>query len=149
MSRRAKIWVLAVTILVLTQVAASLVLARNFTLFAVSDIAQLLLLLCGFLALLPNALATRGRTRVFWSLLSTGMALWLVYQVLWTYFEVYLRTDVPNPFVGDVVLFLHIVPMMAALAARPHVEQDDRTARLGSLDFALLFVWWLYLYYLP
>jgi signal transduction histidine kinase len=146
MSRRAKIWVLAVTILVLTQVAASLVLARNFTLFAVSDIAQLLLLLCGFLALLPNALATRGRTRVFWSLLSTGMALWLVYQVLWTYFEVYLRTDVPNPFVGDVVLFLHIVPMMAALAARPHVEQDDRTARLGSLDFALLFVWWLYLY---
>jgi hypothetical protein len=44
------------------------------------------------------------------------------------------------------VLFLHIVPMMAALALQPHVEQDDRTARLGSLDFALLLIWWLYLY---
>jgi signal transduction histidine kinase len=146
MSRRAKIWILTVTLLVLTQVTASLVLATNFTLFAVSDIAQLLLLLCGFLALLPNALATHGRTRVFWSLLSAGMALWLVYQALWTYFEVYLRQDVPNPFVGDVVLFLHIVPMMAALAAQPHVEHDERTTPLGSLDFALLFVWWLYLY---
>jgi signal transduction histidine kinase len=146
MSRRAKIWVLAVTLLVLTQVTASLVLAPGFTLFTVSDIAQLLLLLCGFLALLPNALATHGRTRVFWSLLSAGMALWLVYQALWIYFEVYLRQDVPNPFVGDVVLFLHIVPMMAALAAQPHVEHDERTTPLGSLDFALLFVWWLYLY---
>jgi signal transduction histidine kinase len=146
MSRRAKIWVLAVTVLVLTQVTASLVLASNFTLFVISDIVQLLLLLCGFLALLPNARATRGRTRVFWSLLSAGMGLWLIYQALWTYFEVYLRQDVPNPFVGDVVLFLHIVPMMAALAAQPHVEHDDRTTPLGSLDFALLFVWWLYLY---
>ena len=146
MSRRAKIWVLAVTLLVLTQVTASFVLASNFTLFAVSDIAQLLLLLCGFLALLPNALATHGRTRVFWSLLSAGMALWFIYQALWTYFEVYLRTDVPNPFIGDVVLFLHIVPMMAALATQPHVEHDERTTPLGSLDFGLLFVWWLYLY---
>src|SRR5712692_9380956 len=42
--------------------------------------------------------------------------------------------------------FPHIVPMMAALAMQPHVEQDDRTTRLGSLDFALLLIWWLYLY---
>ena len=146
MSRRPKIWILVVTVLVLTQVSASLVLASSFTLFAVSDVVQLLLLLSGFLALLPNARATHGRTRVFWSLLSAGIGLWLIYQGLWTYFEVYLRQDVPNPFVGDVVLFLHIVPMMAALAAQPHVEHDDRTTPLGSLDFALLFVWWLYLY---
>jgi len=146
MSRRAKIWVLAVALLVLTQVIASVILSPSFTLFAVSDVVQLLLLLCGFLVLLPNARTTHGRTRVFWSLLSVGMGLWLIYQGLWTYFEVYLRQDVPNPFVGDVVLFLHIVPMMAALAAQPHVQHDDRTTPLGSLDFALLFVWWLYLY---
>src|SRR5262249_52329933 len=85
-----KICILAVALLVLTQVTASLVLASNLTLFAVSDIVQLLLLLCGFLALLPNACAGRGRTRVFWSLLSAGIGLWLIYQGLWTYFEVYL-----------------------------------------------------------
>ena len=65
---------------------------------------------------------------------------------MWTYFEVFLRKDVPNPFGGDVVLFLHLVPMTAALAMQPHVQRDDRTTRLGTLDFALLLVWWLYLY---
>jgi signal transduction histidine kinase len=37
---------------------------------------------------------------------------------------------------------------MAALALRPHVPQDEYAARLGRLDFALLLVWWLYLYVL-
>jgi diguanylate cyclase (GGDEF)-like protein len=72
--------------------------------------------------------------------------IWLSVQVLWTYFEVYLRRDTPNPFVGDIALFLHLVPMMAALAVRPDIERSPQPARVGSLDFVLLFFWWLYLY---
>jgi len=72
--------------------------------------------------------------------------MWLCSQLLWTYFEVFLRQEAPNPFVGDVVLFLHIVPMMAAVAVQPHVQQDDRALRVGSLDFLLLLTCWLYLY---
>jgi len=72
--------------------------------------------------------------------------MWLWSQLLWTYFEVFLRQEAPNPFVGDVVLFLHIVPMMAAVALQPHVQQDDRALRVGSLDFLLLLTCWLYLY---
>ena len=90
--------------------------------------------------------STRGRIRLFWAMMTLGLAFWLAYQGLWLYFEVLLRSDVPNPFVGDVVLFLHLVPMTAALAMQPHVEQDERTTRLGSLDFAMLLIWWLYLY---
>ena len=37
---------------------------------------------------------------------------------------------------------------MAALALRPHVPRDEYAARLGRLDFALLLVWWFYLYVL-
>ena len=146
MSRRSRLWILAASGLVLAQAAASMVLPQSYTLVVLSDITQTILLVSGALALLPNALATRGRTRLFWALMTLGLAFWLAYQLLWTYFEVFLRKDVPNPFVGDIVLFLHIVPMMAALAMQPHVEQDDRTTRLGSLDFALLLIWWLYLY---
>jgi len=72
--------------------------------------------------------------------------MWLVSQLMWTYIEVYLRHEAPNPFVGDVILFLHIVPMMAAVAIQPHMRQDHRTQRAGSLDFALLLTWWLFLY---
>src|SRR5207253_4464549 len=123
------------------------VAAKRLSLTAASDLIQSALLLAGTLAFLTNALATRGRTRLFWLLMSLGLAFWFAYQtLLWTYFEVFLRQDVPDVFWGDVILFLHIVPMMAALVLQPHAEQDERTTRLGSLDFSLLLVWWLYLY---
>lgn len=146
MSRSSKIWIAVVSGLVLVQALSSLVMSPGPALIALSDLTQGALLLSGTLAFLPSVLATRGRTRLFWCLTLMGMALWLTYQLLWIYFEVYLKQDVPNPFVGDVILFLHIVPMMAALALQPHVEQEERTTRLGSLDFALLLTWWVYLY---
>jgi signal transduction histidine kinase len=146
MSGRSKLWIAAALGLVCAQAVASLFLRQGFVLIALSDIVQFLLLLVGMISLLPNVLATRGRTRLFWALMALGMAFWLSYQALWTYFEVLMRSEVPNPFVGDVVLFLHIVPMTAALALQPHVQQEHHTTRLGTLDFALLLIWWLYLY---
>jgi len=79
-------------------------------------------------------------------LMCLGFTSWLTYQFLWTYIEVIQRADVPSLFTGDIILFLHIVPMMAALALQPDVEQHDRDLRLGSLDFALLLLWWVYVY---
>jgi diguanylate cyclase (GGDEF)-like protein len=78
--------------------------------------------------------------------MGAGFGTWLAAQMLWTYFEIFLHREVPNPFVGDVVLFLHIVPMMAALALQPHLRRDDPLAKLGSFDLALLLIWWLYLF---
>jgi signal transduction histidine kinase len=146
MSAHSRIWLLAAAGLVFAQAMASLILPPNLGLTAASDIIQCLLLLSGTLSFLPNVLGTRGRGRLFWLFMMLGIALWLAYQLLWTYFEVFLRKDVPNPFVGDVVLFLHFVPMMAALALEPNLRRNDRTLRLGSLDFTLLLLWWLYLY---
>ncbi len=146
MSRSSKVWIGGVAGLVLVQTLSSLLLRPSVGLIVLSDLTQGALLLSGTLAFLPNVLATRGRIRLFWILSLLGMAFWFTYQLLWIYFEVYLQKDVPNPFVGDVILFLHIVPMIAALALQPHMEQDERTTRLGSLDFALLLIWWVYLY---
>ncbi|MBV9179933.1 MAG: hypothetical protein JO356_01360, partial [Acidobacteria bacterium] len=83
---------------------------------------------------------------MFWLLMAVGFTCWLSYQFLWTSIEVFARRDVPNLFTGDVILFLHVVPMMAALALQPDVNQQDRELRLGSLDFALLLLWWVFLY---
>jgi len=107
---------------------------------------QNLILLCAAVAVLSNVKTASPKARLFWALLGLGLVMWLVSQVMWTYLEVYVRHEVPNPFVGDVILFLHIVPMMAAVAVQPHVQQDDRSLRVGTLDFALLFTWWLFLY---
>lgn len=121
-------------------------LPRGFASTVISDSIQALLLLFGLFVFLRCALSTRGRTRVFWFLVATGMACWLTYQLLWSYYEVCLRLTVPDIFVGDIVLFLHLVPMMAAFAMQPQRTQDDRTTRFRALDFALLLVWWVFLY---
>jgi signal transduction histidine kinase len=148
MSKRSILLIWAAVGLVFAQAAASVFLHQSFKLLFFSDITQCILLLFGALSFLPNVLVTRGRIRLFWVLTMLGLIFWFSYQLLWTYIEVFQRQEVPEIFGGDIVLVLHLVPMMAALALQPHVEQDDRTVRLGSLDFALLMVWWFYLYLL-
>ncbi len=110
------------------------------------DVVPLLLLgiacfLCG-----RNAFDSRGHTRLFWSLMTTGMVMWWFNQAGWTWFEVVLRKPLPDPFAGDIVLFLHIVPIMGAVAIRPH-EADDREGMLiSALNVFILLVWWVVVY---
>ncbi len=145
MSEGAKLWVVGLVCLVLVQTGASLLSPHRFGLVALSDILQLVLLLSAALSCLPNIFRNRGRTRLFWLLMCLGLASWAIYQFLWTYLEIQGR-DVPSLWGPDAILFLHMVPMMAALALQPNVEQHDRDLRLGSLDFALLLLWWVYVY---
>ena len=131
---------------VCVHICLSVFAPRGFALTAFGDILQNALLLCGTLAFLANVKTAAPKARLFWGLMGLGLGMWLVSQVAWTYFEVYLRQEAPNPFVGDVVLFLHVVPMMAAIVVQPHVQHDHRTIHAGTLDFALLLIWWLFLY---
>jgi len=144
----AKLWTAGVAACLATLVLAALLLPQSFRLTALSDVMQCLLLFSGTVSLIPHAVRSRGRLRLFWTLLAIGMGLWFAYQFVWIYFEVWLRTDVPDLCAGDMILFLHIVPLMAALALRPHAPQDEYAARLRRLDFALMMVWWIYLYVL-
>lgn len=132
--------------LVVVHTGISLLAPRGPVLTAFGDLTQSALLLGATLLLLVNIRTTCKKAQLFWVLMAVGCAMWFSAQALWTYFEVFLRQDTPDPFVGDVVLFLHIVPMMAALALQPHIQRNQRSLRLVSLDFFLLFTWWLYLY---
>jgi signal transduction histidine kinase len=145
-SARAKVWLSAVVGCLCVFILAALTLRNSFLLTVLTDIIEGLLLGSGVAAFLPLALRSKGRLRLFWSLMTLGVFLWFFYQTLWIWFEVVLQRDVPDLFMGDVILFLNIVPMMAALALRPHVPRDEYERRLGRLDFALLLVWWFYLY---
>ena len=148
MTTRSKIWSGGVLVCLAAAVLGALTLPQSFRLTAVSDLTQCFLLAVGTFSLVPRALRTQGRLRLFWTMLALGMALWLTYQLLWTYFEVFLRRDVPDLFDADIVIFLHFVPLMAALGLRAHVRGGEYAARLGRLDFTLLLVWWIYVYVL-
>jgi len=142
------LWLAAVAGSLATLIGAALILPRSFALTALSDIVQCFLLISGAASFVPLALRGKGRIRLFWSLITIGVSFWLLYQLLWTYYEVVLRRDVPDLFAGDVILFLHLVPLMAALGLRPHIRRDEYSDRVGHFDFALLMMWWFYLYVL-
>jgi len=146
---RTKLWVSALTALVLAQMAASVLMPRGETLTIASDLIQGTLLLVATAAFLPNTASSRCPTlqiRLFWILMSVGMLFWLTYQGMWIYFEVFKRQEMPDPFLGDIVLFLHLVPMIAALAVLPHLREEERDERVRMLDFTLLLIWWVFVY---
>jgi diguanylate cyclase (GGDEF)-like protein len=144
--RQSSKWTGIVCAVVCVHVGVSLLARPGLPLAAFGDLLQCALLLCATFATLFNIIAKGKREQIFWTLMALGCGMWLSAQILWTYFEVFLRQETPNPFIGDVILFLHVVPMMAALAVPPNTQRNDHSMRLGTLDFFLLLTWWLYLY---
>jgi signal transduction histidine kinase len=113
---------------------------------AMGDMVPLLVITAAFVLSAKNAFDSRGHTRLFWSLMTTGMAMWCFNQSCWTWYEVIVRKPLPDPFQGDIVLFLHVVPIMAAVAIRPH-QADEREGMLPSaLNVLILLVWWVVVY---
>jgi signal transduction histidine kinase len=129
-----------------TYAVVSLTAQHSRQLTAFGDISMCVVALFATVTLLLNAGSQGTRARSFWILMAAGCGVWLVSQLIWTYFEVVLQQEVPNPFLGDVIVFLHPVPMIAALALKPHDRRDDLNVRTTYIDFSLLLVWWVYLY---
>ncbi len=96
--------------------------------------------------LLLNAGTPHWRRNAFWMLIALSCTLWMIGQFEWTYYEVYLHKALPNLYEGDIVFFLKGIPMMAALALRPHRKHGETNLRFGYLDFVLLLTWWTFLY---
>jgi signal transduction histidine kinase len=97
-------------------------------------------------ALLINAVSPDWRKKAFWMLLALGCSLWMVGQSMWMYVEVYQRRVVEDPFNGDIVFFLHTIPMIAALTMQPHKQSEPRKMLYSYVDFGLMAFWWIYLY---
>ena len=127
--------------------AVSLFLHRGAPpLVTFGNLVQCLVPLVANAGLLINAGTPHWRRNLFWMLLAMSCTMWMIGQFQWTYYEVYLHQPVPGLFAGDILFFLRGIPLMAALALRPHLRRGDLRMRFGYLDFALLLTWWTYLY---
>jgi signal transduction histidine kinase len=113
---------------------------------ALGDLVPILVITAACTLSAQNAFHSKGHTRLFWSLMTGGMAMWWFNQACWVWFEVILRQPVPDPFPGDMVLFLHIVPIMAAVAIRPHQADEREGMWPTALNVLILVVWWIVVY---
>src|SRR5260370_691742 len=96
--------------------------------------------------LLLSGRTSHGRRSIFWMLLAMSCTVWMVGQFEWTYYEVHLHRPLPEMYPGDILFFLRGIPMISAIALRPHLKRGEIQLRFGYLDFVLLLIWWTFLY---
>jgi len=146
MSRPRQWWWYATGVILTITLSGAVSRSHAFAITAFSNITALLLLFIAMFVMLANGISSRGSTRGFWILMSAGFALWVSNQLGWTWYEVLLQRPLPDPFFGDVLLFLHVVPFMAAVTLRPHRTAEERSGSFGVLNTLMLLLWWVFLY---
>ena len=113
---------------------------------AFADLTGLAVMLVALAVCAANALARPRQERSFWALTVLAFLLWSVNQFAWSIWETVLHRPIPDPFVFDVVLFFHTVPMIAAVAWRPDLLAKREKMPLSLLNFLMLCGWWVFLY---
>jgi signal transduction histidine kinase len=116
---------------------------RRLDIFA--SVVLCLVPLAANLGLLANSGSRYRRQNSFWTLWAIGCLLWSAGELIWA---VGLlsgnRTEPPG--IADIIFFLSMVPILGALAVRPHRRGLGKALRYGYADLGLLAAWCLYLY---
>ncbi len=139
-------WFLLAGGVTLAFAVVSLTFPRGHALSSIFDIGYFVFMVAASAAMLANAWSERGVNRTFWALMGSGCFLWACDSAAWNYYEVLRHAPVPRDWFMNVILFLHLVPMIAAVGLRPHRAEREPRFRGGTLEFLLLLVWWLFLY---
>jgi len=126
--------------------AAALVLPKGYQLELLGDILQAGLAgLFTFLAF-QNMVRGCAQVRTFWFLLFIGAAMWLASLVIWSISELWLHLAVPDVPLADILLFVGLVPLVAASALEPQKMHDARFRSFGLLDLSIVMLYSLYLF---
>jgi signal transduction histidine kinase len=141
-----KLLVVIAVLLPFLLVGVSLLSRPGYALTAFGDLTEFFLVATATLFFAGKGVSTRGTPRAFWLLIALGFGMWSVNMFLWVYFEVWLNQPVPSIPIGEFLLFIKLVPMLAALALEPSNDNPDRPRLLGFLDLTSLLVCWTYVY---
>jgi signal transduction histidine kinase len=141
-----RFWLLLFSIVLLTAGTLAIWGKPGYGLSAFSDLAELGCLLIAAVFMIRNAFSSHGASRIFWSFSAAGIVFWIAGVVQWTEYEIFLRQPPPQTPLGDTLLFLKLVPLVAALAAEPQTEPTGRFRIFGFLDLSFLLVYWFYFY---
>jgi signal transduction histidine kinase len=139
-------WPACSGVLLLVYAVVSLTVRESFGLTVLGDFTAFVLVGWATILMLAKALDTRGQARTFFALFTAGCFLWFITHCGWVWIEVIRREPLPDPFLGDIVLFIHVVPFMAAVALRPHRPHEQRKLYFTTLNFVMLLLWWVFLY---
>src|SRR5258708_10000736 len=131
-------WFAAAAGTVLAFAGVSLFAHKSLALTAFADIAELLMMLVAAGIILANAVTRPAQERSFWALMSLGFLLWASNQAAWIYCELIRHETIPDPYFFDIVLFFHLVPMIASTGCRLDLGKKQSMFHLSTLNFMML-----------
>jgi signal transduction histidine kinase len=132
--------------LVACSLLAGTFLTKGLLLAAIGDLLQVGLIATATILAFQNFFRSHANVRSFWLLIFVGAVLWLASLVVWSVYEVWLQRPDPDLPAVDILLFVKLVPLTAALALDPHASHDSRSRTFGILDVSILMIYSLYLY---
>ena len=139
-------WPTALIGIVVIKAVLSLAVKPGSFLLSYSGISYFLLLLLATSFGIRNGIRQTLGSRPFWVFLAIAYGLWALNQGLKLYYELGRHMDAPDNSIADPVLFLHIVPLMAAVATLPRWNVFDRKPYRTILNTLLLLFFWGFLY---
>jgi PAS domain S-box-containing protein len=145
MSKLSKLWPAIAVAFILTQGIVALAVQPGSARTVYATLCDFSILLLATAAAALNAYRSTRESRLFWSFVAAGCALWSVVGWDWVYSEVLHRRLFDSAQLAQ-PLFLHIVPLMAAAATCPHWKQSGPKLYRTTLNFLLLLFFWVFLY---
>jgi len=143
---RFSFWPTALIGIVVIKAVLSLDVKPGSFLLSYSGISYLLLLLLATGFAVRNGIQKTLGNRPFWLFLAIGCGLWALHQYLTLYYELVRHIETPDNSIADPALFLHTVPLMAALATLPYRNVSNRKLHSVILNSLLILFFWSFLY---
>ena len=139
-------WSLLPIAIVIIKAVLSLALKPGSFAESYSGISYFLLLLLAVGLATYNAIRKTLGNRPFWTFFAISFGLWALDQSLFVYYQLLRGVEVPDNSIADPALFLHLVPLMAAVAILPHRSLSGNKLQRTILNSLLLLFFWSFLY---
>jgi PAS domain S-box-containing protein len=146
MGLRFSSWPTALIGIVVIKAVLSFAVRPGSFLVSYSSISYFLLLLLATAFAIRNGIQNTLKNRPFWVFLAIAYGLWGLDQGLNLYYELGRHVAIPDDSIADTLLFLHLVPLMAAIANLPHRKVSDRESYRAILNSLLIPFFWTFLY---
>jgi hypothetical protein len=140
------IWMLVSVLLLVVFTIAAMTAQPGPVLTVSVTLGKFLMISIASLLAFRNAWEGSRVNRQFWSFVTAGYVLWSVSLAILSYYHDFLRRDVPDNSVADIALFLHLVPLIAAVATRPHLQPSSHGIYRASVNFLVLLFFWVFVY---